>query len=178
MGNRDIEEWFHAYHEDIYHYLQYYTASFSSDIEDLVQEVFIKAMKGYTNFNAHSSPKTWLFSIARHTAIDYLRKKRIRSWLQLQEHEMSTLPVDNHILIQEDVKELLNSMKRLKPIYREVILLRVMKDYTVSETATILNCTESKVAVTLHRALKKLREVHNPKGGEDVHGEGTQSLNQ
>lgn len=174
MANHEIEQWFHDYHEDIYHYLQYYTASFSSEIEDLVQEVFIKAMKGHPNFKGDSSPKTWLFSIARNTAIDYLRKKKLRSWFHIHQHEVADLPgIDTpgyRIAIQEEVQELLNSMKKLKPAYREVILLRVIKDLSVHETAAILNCSEGKVAVTLHRALRKLRDIHEVKGGIDSHG--------
>ena len=77
MISNEISEWFYLYNKDIYHFLVYYIGS--SDVEDLVQEVFIRAIKGFDTFQKKSSPKTWLFSIARHVGIDEIRKrKRLR----------------------------------------------------------------------------------------------------
>jgi RNA polymerase sigma-70 factor, ECF subfamily len=71
MPNTRISEWFHQYSNDLYQFLIYYLGS--SDVEDLVQEVFIRAIKNMDSFEEKSSPKTWLFSIARHIAIDEIR---------------------------------------------------------------------------------------------------------
>ncbi|MFC0476288.1 RNA polymerase sigma factor [Robertmurraya beringensis] len=77
MISNKISEWFYLYNKDIYYFLVYYIGS--SDVEDLVQEVFIRAIKGYDTFQQKSSPKTWLFSIARHVGMDEMRKrKRVR----------------------------------------------------------------------------------------------------
>ncbi|MBB2482931.1 RNA polymerase sigma factor [Bacillus sp. APMAM] len=58
-----ISDWFHQYSDDIYQFFLYRIRP--SDVEDLVQEVFIRAIKGLQSFQGNSSPKTWLFSIAR-----------------------------------------------------------------------------------------------------------------
>ncbi len=58
-----ISQWFYDYNHDIYHFLLYYVGS--GDIEDLVQEVFIRAIRGLDSYRGASNPKTWLLSIAR-----------------------------------------------------------------------------------------------------------------
>jgi RNA polymerase sigma-70 factor, ECF subfamily len=69
-----ITEWFHSYGDDVLNFLIYYTGY--SDMEDLVQEVFLKAWRKLSTFDNKSSPKTWLFSIARNVAIDEMRKRK------------------------------------------------------------------------------------------------------
>lgn len=73
MDEELISDWFDAYADDIYRFLVYYTAT--SDVEDLLQDVFIRAIDRYDSFRAESSPKTWLISIARNLAIDEERKR-------------------------------------------------------------------------------------------------------
>ncbi len=69
-----IEQWFTTYGSDIHHFLVYYTGR--SQAEDLVQEVFVKALKGSRKYQGRANPKTWLISIARRVAIDEYRKRR------------------------------------------------------------------------------------------------------
>lgn len=71
-----ISDWFYLYNQDIYNFLVYYTGT--RDVEDLVQDVFIKAGKGLATYRNQSSPKTWLMSIARNIAIDHARKRQTK----------------------------------------------------------------------------------------------------
>ncbi|PUB16677.1 RNA polymerase sigma factor [Paenisporosarcina sp. OV554] len=76
MGkNQQISLWFDLYSDVIYQFFLYRIGS--SDVEDLVQVVFIQAIKSYDSFNEAASPKTWLYSIARHLAIDEIRGKKL-----------------------------------------------------------------------------------------------------
>lgn len=75
MPRSQIEQWFMEYSNDLYHFLVYYTGK--HDVDDLVQEVFIKALHNLHHFKGASSPKTWLISIARHLVIDLQRKHKI-----------------------------------------------------------------------------------------------------
>src|SRR5690625_7822551 len=81
MDEELISDWFDAYADDIYRFLVYYTAT--SDVEDLLQVVFIRAIERYDSFKAESSPKTWLISIARNLAIDEARKRKRKDWRKL-----------------------------------------------------------------------------------------------
>ncbi|MEK5523117.1 RNA polymerase sigma factor [Heyndrickxia sp. FSL W8-0423] len=73
MGGYSIEELFQKYEQDITSYLIYYTGS--ADVEDLVQDTFLLAMKNLSNFKENSHPKTWLISIARNIVIDKFRRR-------------------------------------------------------------------------------------------------------
>ncbi|MCT2534198.1 RNA polymerase sigma factor [Aquibacillus koreensis] len=158
-----ISEWFYQYSDCVYDFLVYYTGS--KDVEDLVQEVFIKAGKGLKSYKEEASPKTWLFSIARHVAIDHARKKETR----LSKHAK---PFDEHIrknhlesspeeilLENEQNQALYQAINNQKKSYRDVLILRGIQGLSVKETAAILNWKETKVRTNFHRAMKAIRMV-------------------
>ncbi|MFC4559597.1 RNA polymerase sigma factor [Virgibacillus kekensis] len=158
MLQREISEWFYHYSKDIYHYLVYYIGA--GDVEDLVQEVFIRAIKSYDSFQRNSTPKTWLLSIARNVGIDEIRRRKRSKimyvvGLRNQEPQEEDTPEDILHLTERN-KELYKTIQSLKPNYRDVLILRAIKELTVSESAEILNWNENKVRITYHRALKTL----------------------
>ncbi|MEW9674269.1 RNA polymerase sigma factor [Ammoniphilus sp. 3BR4] len=169
MTNKEqIERWFVQYSDDVYKFLVYYTGNF--DVEDLVQDVFIKVIKGKTNYDGLCNPRAWLLTIARNTAIDYERKKRLIKWLPQSILEL--LPTKERtpcerLEFNEEMHKLYKAISNLKRNYREVLVLRGIEGLSVSETAQILDWSESKVKVTLHRALKALEQKMLPieKGG-------------
>ncbi|MGG1660933.1 RNA polymerase sigma factor [Brevibacillus sp. NRS-1366] len=157
--NDIIEQWFLRYSDDIYKFLVYYTGN--KDVDDLVQDVFLKALRSLDSFEGRSQPKTWLLTIARHTAIDHGRKKRLRSWLpdKWLTHLQSEEKTPEEILhLHEEQQSLYQAMQHVKPAYREVLILRGIKGLSPKETAEILHWSENKVNVTLHRAMKAVRE--------------------
>lgn len=137
-----ISEWFYLYSNDVYNFLVYYTGT--TDVEDLVQEVFIKAGRGLNSYKNLASPKTWLFTIARNIAIDEARKKESKInknstafdegfWKQ------QTTANPEHILLKrEEQRELYLSISKLKKKFREVLILRGIQGLSVRETAQIL----------------------------------------
>ena len=70
----EIKEWFNRYVDDLYSFLSYYCGSL--DVDDLVQETFLRAMAKMDLYKGQASPKTWLCSIARNVAKDSFRKQR------------------------------------------------------------------------------------------------------
>ena len=60
--------------------------------------------------------------------------------------------------LNERQKELCRAIQSLKSNYRDVIVLRGIKDLSIQETATILTWSENKVRITYHRALKALQK--------------------
>ncbi|WP_138419929.1 RNA polymerase sigma factor [Aquibacillus sediminis] len=166
-----ISEWFHQYSNDIYNFLVYYTGT--TDVEDLVQETFIKASKGLASYKNKSSPKTWLISIARNVAIDEARKKKNKIWKQTTAFDeqngsfqsQGTTP-EHTVLMNEDKQQLYNAIMQLKKNYRDVVILRGVKQFSIEETADILNWKQAKVRTTYHRALKSLRQQSGLEGDD------------
>ncbi|MBB6454772.1 RNA polymerase sigma-70 factor (ECF subfamily) [Salirhabdus euzebyi] len=160
-GEKVITEWYHQYKHDIYQYLIYFTGT--SDVEDIIQEAFIRALKNIDNFHGTSSPKTWLISIARNAAIDEMRKRKRSKIVQKQSYDDKLEPVstetpEDFVQFTEMKKELYHAIQNLRKNYRDVVILRGIKEMSIAETASILNWNENKVRITYHRALKSLSQ--------------------
>lgn len=155
-----ITEWFHKYGNDILNFLIYYTGRV--EVEDLVQEVFIKALRKLHTFNESSSPRTWLFSIARNIAIDEIRKhkkEKAKQQKMIDYHHKDYINSPEEIYaLNETNKEIYQVIRSLKQNYRDVLILKGIKELSNKETADILNWSENKVSVTYNRALKALEK--------------------
>ena len=161
--------WIYREHvRDVYQFLLYFTGN-RNDAEDLTQEVFLRVLKALPSFDHRSGVKTWLFSIAKHVAVDHYRKRRLFGWWSdsLLGRLVTQDGVPERALAEkEDWRELEEALRRLKPKYRLVVILRHLKECSVRETAEILGCSEAKVKVDHHRALKMLQERMKDGGGD------------
>lgn len=158
MDEELITDWFEAYADDIYRFLVYYMST--PDVEDVVQEVFIRAINRYDAFNGTSSPKTWLIAIARNLAIDEARRKKRQDWRRLvktYEHKTESSPEAVQVA-HETKQQLHQAISKLKQNYRDVIILRGIEELSIAETADILKWPDKKVSLTFHRALKALKK--------------------
>lgn len=156
-----MSEWFHLYSDDVYQYLIYRFGKV--DVEDLVQETFIKAIQGLDSFHGRSHPKTWLFSIARNVAIDEMRKRKRQKWRDLvsfTSHHEGENPItpESDMMMNSEFEIIHNAINEMKPNYRDVFILRGIQELTIKETAGVLNWSESKVLSTYHRARKILQQ--------------------
>lgn len=127
--------------------------------EDLTQETFIKAYRHQERFKQQSSIKTWLFSIAHNVTKDYFRKKHpLQHYLGLTMEEKDDQPMPEQIVVMNfQTEQLYRAIQQLKPSYKHVIILRKLKEFSTAETAFVLNWSESKVKMTLKRALVALK---------------------
>lgn len=160
-----IEEWFIQYSQDIYKFLCY---SVKDHHDDLLQEVFLKALQGAYKYENIVNPKAWLFTIAKHVVVDYRRGKRDKEILQADEVDVLPDKIENHplyhVLTNERERVLYKCLKKLKQSYQEVIFLKGIHDLTTAETAQILHWNENKVRLTLHRALKSFKKIIEEEG--------------
>lgn len=152
-----FEEVFKNYRHIIYHFILRMTRN-KEESEDLTQEVFIKAYKGLVNYKGEAPFKTWLYSIAKNSTYDHFRKKQTLMCLNENDRlEKEELLPENIIEMEEQKQILYRAIMELKPSYRDIVILRKVKGYQTSESASILGWTEAKVKVTLHRALLTLK---------------------
>ncbi|MGK5510465.1 RNA polymerase sigma factor [Brevibacillus formosus] len=152
-----IEQWFRSYSQDVYRFLVYYTGR--TNIDDLVQETFIRALKA-TQVTEIENPKTWLFAIARNVAIDERRKTKLINWLPdifLQHLVSHDKTPEESLMLSENKRLLYEMINQLKSSYRDVLILRGIKGLSSKETAEVLGWTEAKVNLTLHRAMKAIQ---------------------
>lgn len=138
-----------------------------SVIDDLSQEVFIKAYEALPQFRFQSSFYTWLYRIAVNKSRDELRKRKIRRFFSLQTmmesndqdfHSKATIhPEDN------EVRELVaKSLQALPEKYRLPIILKDIDGLSYEEIAEVMECEIGTVKSRLSRARSMLREILKP----------------
>lgn len=166
MESNLIEKWFELYERDITSFLIYYTGTM--DVEDLVQETFLRAMKNKSNYNDNAHPKTWLISIARNLVIDHFRRRRVWDRIRhmfLQEQSFS-IDMERHIIISQDNRNLYEAINKLPSNYKGVLILRGILDMSSKEVSEVIKSNENNVNVLYHRSLKKLRAIMEEEGYE------------
>lgn len=145
-NERIIENWIYDFEADITKYLVYYTGH--SDVEDLVQDTFLKALQSVDGYRKESNPKTWLIKIARNTAIESSRKKSSRNRL-LKKQDLtegnSQLLIEELLIRKERHGKLYQAINRLPAHYREVILLRGIAELTPKEAEEVLRWSPNRL---------------------------------
>lgn len=159
MKEEELSSWVDTYGDSVLTYILLMVGDYQH-AEDLTQETFIKAFRHQQKFEQNSSVKTWLFSIAHNVTKDFFRKKHpLQHYLNLTVDERDDKPIPEQLVVMSfQTEQLYKAIQQLKPTYRHVIVLRKLKEFSTVETAIILNWTESKVKMTLKRALVELKK--------------------
>lgn len=136
-------------------------------VEDLVQEVFVKAFDNLHSYNTNYAFSTWLYRIATNHTIDYLRKKKLQTLsidapvkqrdgemkMQLPDESAQT---DRKIIRSQRQKIVQKAIEELPEKYRAVIKLRHMQEKSYQEIAEILDSPLGTVKAHIFRAREML----------------------
>lgn len=161
----EIAEWYDIHSKSVLSFILLMIHDYQQ-AEDLTHDTFVKAYINYDSFKKNSSEKTWLFSIAHNLTVDFLRKRKpsiILKEVLLLKRDHKPLP-EEVVQIKEESYELYKALEEMKESYKKVIILRKIKDFSIEDTAIILNWSESKVKSTLHRALPQLKKKLRKEG--------------
>ena len=140
-----------------------------NDAEDLCLQAFSKAFDKIETFNNEFTFSTWLTSIAKNLHVDMIRKEKTRLRQSTDVEEVGrdvideTLGPEDQLIRSQNLNKLLQQVKSLKPIYRDVIQLRFFQELSHKEIAIQLGLSLSNVKVRLLRAKKLLSEIINDK---------------
>lgn len=148
--------------------------------EDLAQETFVKAFRHLRRYDSRHKLSSWLFKIAHNTTLDHLRRKTLdtvpleagpsgepeaESWEVLAAPD--TLSPERRAASAELAEFLEQALARLKPSYREILLLRFREGLAYQEIAEVTDVPMGTVKIQLHRARKALaREIGKLTGSE------------
>jgi RNA polymerase sigma-70 factor (ECF subfamily) len=167
------------YWNEVYGYMLKRTEN-ETDTEDIVIETFAKAFDKISTYNPEFGFNTWLIAIAKNAHIDLLRKKKSTLFLEITNEEdglanqvLDNTPTIEDILITEqNLSQLLQQIKKLKPAYQEVIQLRYFQEMSYQDMAEQLNEPLNNIKIKLLRAKKLLAEIRKAillavKSGED-----------
>ncbi len=124
------------------------------EVEDLVQEVFLLAMRRLTTLRDDGAFGAWLAAIARNRANDYHRRSPVMSMLP----EAAAESVEREDPPRAEALAVLAKIRTLPEAYRETLILRLVQGMTGPEIATRTGLTPGSVRVNLHRGMQQLRE--------------------
>ena len=141
---------------------QYFPAIERIIHDDLAQKIFLRVWKSSSRYEPKAKFTTWLWTISRNSALDYLRKKKDYHLEDMKNHEDESSPVDKIASQDEDQeKQLVNKarqieiekcMKNIPPFQREALSLRIMSELSYDEISNMINKTTSSVKSLINRA--------------------------
>jgi RNA polymerase sigma-70 factor (ECF subfamily) len=121
-----------------------------AEVDDLVQDVFLSALRQLRTLRDVAAFGGWLARIARNRAHDYYR--RSRESVELTDDLAGPDPPNPEALAA------LDAIRSLPAAYREPLILRLVEGMTGDEIAACTGLTSASVRVNLHRGMKQLRE--------------------
>jgi RNA polymerase sigma-70 factor, ECF subfamily len=138
-------------------------------VDDLVQDVFIRALRRVSTVRKSESFAAWLAAIARNAANDYHRRS-------LPEEQLDDGIAEGELCRKERGRDssavdrarglaVLDAIQDLPESYRETLILRFVEGMTGPEIADRTGLTHGSVRVNLHRGMQLLREKLSPKAG-------------
>ncbi|MFP2997740.1 sigma-70 family RNA polymerase sigma factor [Spongiivirga sp. MCCC 1A20706] len=140
-----------------------------NDAEDVTIRTFSKAFDRIDTFDERYKFETWLITISKNIHIDLMRKQNASiNIATTEEQEQKALEVvdgsptpEDKLITEQNLAQLLQFIKQLKPAYQQIINLRYFQERSYKEIAQILNEPMNNVKVKLLRAKKLLAEIIN-----------------
>jgi RNA polymerase sigma-70 factor (ECF subfamily) len=131
------------------------------DVEEVVQDTFVRAFASLDGFRGDSSLRTWLFTIARRLVVDRRRASRRRGeQVEVREHDAATeYDSLDGVVADETQRRLQAALEKLSPTQREVFVLRVSEGMSYAEIADTVGTTEGAARVHYHNAMRCIKEL-------------------
>jgi len=130
------------------------------EIEELVQDTFVRAFGSLDAFRGESSLRTWLFTIERRLMLDRRRSERRQRAMVSIEPSDATTEYDalDGLLAEEAESRVRKAVTSLSPTQKEVFLLRVEQGLSYKEIAELVETTEGAARVHYHNAMRAVKE--------------------
>jgi len=126
------------------------------DAEDILQEVFLKIFKNISKIDFSKNYKSFIYRLTKNATLDFLKNKK-------DEHELDK----EAICIENSPYEKLQTKDRIEKALRcisqeerEIIVLKYVQEFKISEISEMLKLSESAVKVRIFRAIRKIKNMH------------------
>jgi len=149
-------------HLDAAHNLAKWLLRNEQDVQDVVQEAFLRAFKSFGGFHG-SNGRAWLLTIVRNTAYTLLKKNHavdLTTAFDEEIHWSGEESVSPATILEhsEDAELIKEAMEELPVEFREILILRHQEDLSYKEIADIVQIPPGTVMSRLARARGKLKE--------------------
>ncbi len=136
------------------------------DNEDIEQEVYIKLWKNSEKYEERGSLKSWVNTIAKNASKDYLKSAVVKNEQNCTADEEVLVNIrdrkknpEDTIMTTERQKRIIDAVEKLKPKFREVIMMCEIYGYTYEEASARLNCPLGTIKSRIFNAKKELASV-------------------
>jgi len=159
----DFQEIVSRYYYRLFGYLKRTFYFSHEDLEDLLQEIFIKVYRFINDYDETMAFSTWIYQIARNCAIDEIRKRKSRpTTVSLEPDETlkffrSGIDLEADLIMGDQLKKIKEIIQQLPLKYREALILRFLEEKSYEEIMDILQKPKGTVAALISRGRELLK---------------------
>jgi len=168
-GNHAAFDQLVTVHQDRIARLVHRLLGWPSDVDDVVQDVFVDALRNLHRFDGRSSVLTWLTRLTINRCRTHQRKQWLRlGFLRRRREELcatgsaSALHASGPLSIAETIHQVHSAIRQLPQRDREIIVLRYLEELSIEEITKTLNLSRSTADVRLTRARQRLEKILKP----------------
>jgi len=160
MQSASLQDLMREYGTEVWNYAFLLTKSRHVS-DDIAQDVFLQAYLHISSFRGQSSVRTWLFTITRNRVINYKRSAFFRkvTLLDFLYQAPSVPSAEEQFMKRTYTDSIWESIMKLPPKYREVLLMDAQYEMPLAEIAQLLRVSIGTVKSRLHRARAKMRTL-------------------
>ena len=140
------------------------------DVEDVLQEAFLKCYVHLNDYDSSLKFSSWLYRIAHNETMSFFRKKKVRPAPVISEEDLEifeNIRDENHfiddLIKKSDGKEVRDALDHVDEKYRTVLILRFFEEKSYTEISDILQIPEGTVATYIGRGKKELKGILSQK---------------
>jgi RNA polymerase sigma-70 factor (ECF subfamily) len=167
LNKKDFERFYNGHFDKVYRFIFFRVGGNRDVAEDLVSEIFMKALKSFERYDEQISQSAWITTIAKNHLLNYWRDRK--NTVPLPESEDSEdgfsneafwLKVATMSQQKQGTKwEIAEVLAKIDPESREIVTFHYLLGYSYAEIAKQKGMTEGAVKVAAHRAIKKMRDL-------------------
>jgi len=146
-------------------YIRRRSLATSDDIDDLLQNIFIKVYRNINDYDSSLLFSSWVYRISHNEMIDWYRREKRRATLSLDDenHDIVSklITEEDHTARfsnEEQKQHIIATLNTLDDKYKEILLLRFFEEKSYEEIADILRIPAGTVAIRINRAKKQLQK--------------------
>jgi len=161
-ANEAFEELYKRYYSKLLYFILHSTAFIEDEAKDILQDVFLKLIEKKDSFDTDKKFSVWLYSITNNMYKNLLKYKSIRvkatkeALLQERSETPKVVGINQNKVVRE-------ALKIMRPIHKQVFILRFNFGFSIRETSIILEISEGTVKSRLHYCIQSLRRTEDIK---------------
>ncbi len=165
-NKQEFAEIVNRYQEPLRRYLFRLGCKDSNDVEDMLQNVFIKIYINLNDYDSSLKFSSWLYRITHNEAIDLFRKNKVQPVFlhhediqQIFENIADDIDITESIHRKQNQEMISKSLLKLDNPYRDVLVLRFLEEKSYDEISDILKIPSGTVATVINRGKKLLKKM-------------------